>query len=418
MRRDAALEALVRSAGDGPAREVLRLLRARKLNVQAVTVCHEAGPPWDALLAARRWPTLREAVDDYLAWLAVHPDRAAGTHLIARAARVGGRGVRRRGTGQRDHRRAGGHVSPRAGGGRARAGNRRAVPRPPRDALRLARVVRGAPRPGGEAAGAGAPHARRPRPCPHGARPPRAVPVAGRGAAARGRRAGAPPGVRARRAARGPAHRRGAAPPARRRRPRARAPVRTARARAVAPARSVEVEDAGQHARGRARAPARRRARRPPGHHRGRGVVLPGRRPGGPAAVAHGAHGRHRAHRRRRGARAHRRRACGRPRAGHLPHPPPHVRELARDAGRGPLHRRQAPRARVRGRGAGDVRPSLARAPRAGGGAARPPLDAHRGGLACGPGPRSGLDRASDPSDHSAGAAPSQPETQDSANAS
>jgi hypothetical protein len=33
MRRDAALEALVRSAGDGPAREVLRLLRARKLNV-------------------------------------------------------------------------------------------------------------------------------------------------------------------------------------------------------------------------------------------------------------------------------------------------------------------------------------------------------------------------------------------------
>lgn len=83
-RRDAALEALVRAAGEPSAKEVLRLLRARKGNIAAVTACYEAGRPWDALLAARHWPTLTDAVDDYLAWLAAHPDRAASTHAMAK----------------------------------------------------------------------------------------------------------------------------------------------------------------------------------------------------------------------------------------------------------------------------------------------------------------------------------------------
>lgn len=82
-RRHAAFEALMRQAGHGPAAEVLRRLRRRKLTIEAVTACFEAGRPFDSLLATQAWPTLDTACDDYLAWLRTHPDRAEGTYLMA-----------------------------------------------------------------------------------------------------------------------------------------------------------------------------------------------------------------------------------------------------------------------------------------------------------------------------------------------
>jgi integrase len=82
-RRHAALEALVRQYAHAPAREVLRLLRARKLTIQAVTACHEAGRPFDSLVAGQAWPTLGAAVDQYLAWLKTHPKKAGSTHAGA-----------------------------------------------------------------------------------------------------------------------------------------------------------------------------------------------------------------------------------------------------------------------------------------------------------------------------------------------
>lgn len=79
-RRYAAVETAVRQA-----HAVVALLRRQKLNVQSVTECYEAGRSFDTLLAGHLWPTLGEAVADYLLWLDDHPDRSDKTGRNARS---------------------------------------------------------------------------------------------------------------------------------------------------------------------------------------------------------------------------------------------------------------------------------------------------------------------------------------------
>jgi integrase len=79
-RRYAAVETAVRQ--DHP---VVALLRRQRLNVEALTACYEAGRSFDTLLAGHRWPTLGEAVADYLLWLDDHPARSDKTARNARS---------------------------------------------------------------------------------------------------------------------------------------------------------------------------------------------------------------------------------------------------------------------------------------------------------------------------------------------
>lgn len=91
-RRHAALEALVR---EGHA-DLVQRLRRRTLNIQAVTATFEARRPFDTLRAGFAWPTLGVAVEEYLAWIRTHADRAdntarlAETHLSAARDALGG----------------------------------------------------------------------------------------------------------------------------------------------------------------------------------------------------------------------------------------------------------------------------------------------------------------------------------------
>ena len=80
MRRHAALEALVRS-GDV---ELVDELRNRRLNVEAVERAVRDKMPFTTLHRGNQWPTLQEAVDDYLAWVDAHPGRAKNTHTQAK----------------------------------------------------------------------------------------------------------------------------------------------------------------------------------------------------------------------------------------------------------------------------------------------------------------------------------------------
>lgn len=77
-RRHAAVEALVRAGR----RDLVDQLRARRLNVEAVTECYERQRPWDSLSAREAWPTLGAAVAEYLAWIEAHPERSEGTRII------------------------------------------------------------------------------------------------------------------------------------------------------------------------------------------------------------------------------------------------------------------------------------------------------------------------------------------------
>jgi hypothetical protein len=79
-RRYAAVETAVRQD-----HAVVGLLRRQKLNVEALTACYEAGRSFDTLLAGHLWPTLGEAVAEYLQWLADHPERSDKTGRNAKS---------------------------------------------------------------------------------------------------------------------------------------------------------------------------------------------------------------------------------------------------------------------------------------------------------------------------------------------
>lgn len=73
-RRYAAVETAVRQN-----HPIVALLRRRKINLHEVTVCYEQGRPFDTLLHDQQWPTLAEAVTDYLRWVEDHPTRSDKT---------------------------------------------------------------------------------------------------------------------------------------------------------------------------------------------------------------------------------------------------------------------------------------------------------------------------------------------------
>lgn len=83
--RYGALAALVRRAANPADAEVLRQLRARQMNLESVAACYEAGRPFGALLQGDAWPTVGDAVTEYLAWVAAHPKRAESTLAMSRS---------------------------------------------------------------------------------------------------------------------------------------------------------------------------------------------------------------------------------------------------------------------------------------------------------------------------------------------
>lgn len=65
--------------------DILDSLRAGRITIEELTAAAEAGRSFDTLGAQRAWPTVAEAIEQYLAWLAVNPNRAKKTHQAAQS---------------------------------------------------------------------------------------------------------------------------------------------------------------------------------------------------------------------------------------------------------------------------------------------------------------------------------------------
>jgi integrase len=64
--------------------EIEDALRSRKFTPESLVRVHRAKKPFESLLEAARWPTLKEAVDKYLTWIEQQTDKAEATHTSAK----------------------------------------------------------------------------------------------------------------------------------------------------------------------------------------------------------------------------------------------------------------------------------------------------------------------------------------------
>jgi integrase len=65
--------------------DLIAALRNRKLTLDSIVRVHREKKAFNTLLATTAWPTLREAVDQYLTWIRTQTDKAPGTYDVAKS---------------------------------------------------------------------------------------------------------------------------------------------------------------------------------------------------------------------------------------------------------------------------------------------------------------------------------------------